>query len=212
MTELDSATQEARLRRSEPTFWLNRARQSRCTDSNWWRGHAGAVHEAAGRFARFAPLIAHCFPETAAAGGIIRSDLIRVDRLAASLGLDPHAGRLLVKADHHLPIAGSIKARGGVHAVLGIAEGIAEARGLLSKDGYAALAAPDARAVFATHRISVGSTGNLGLSVGTMASSLGFSATVHMSIDAKSWKKRSEERRVGKECMEGCRSRWSPYH
>ena len=24
--------------------------------------------------------------------------------------------------------------------------------------------------------------------------------------------KRSEERRVGKECMEGCRSRWSPYH
>ena len=23
---------------------------------------------------------------------------------------------------------------------------------------------------------------------------------------------RSEERRVGKECMEGCRSRWSPYH
>ena len=25
-------------------------------------------------------------------------------------------------------------------------------------------------------------------------------------------KERSEERRVGKECMEGCRSRWSPYH
>ena len=25
-------------------------------------------------------------------------------------------------------------------------------------------------------------------------------------------RQRSEERRVGKECMEGCRSRWSPYH
>ena len=25
-------------------------------------------------------------------------------------------------------------------------------------------------------------------------------------------KKRSEERRVGKECMPVCRSRWSPYH
>ena len=25
-------------------------------------------------------------------------------------------------------------------------------------------------------------------------------------------KKRSEERRVGKECRIGCRSRWSPYH
>ena len=23
---------------------------------------------------------------------------------------------------------------------------------------------------------------------------------------------RSEERRVGKECFQGCRSRWSPYH
>ena len=23
---------------------------------------------------------------------------------------------------------------------------------------------------------------------------------------------RSEERRVGKECLLGCRSRWSPYH
>ena len=25
-------------------------------------------------------------------------------------------------------------------------------------------------------------------------------------------RQRSEERRGGKECMEGCRSRWSPYH
>ena len=26
------------------------------------------------------------------------------------------------------------------------------------------------------------------------------------------WERRSEERRVGKECTEQCRSRWSPYH
>src|SRR3546814_5583694 len=26
------------------------------------------------------------------------------------------------------------------------------------------------------------------------------------------WKLRSEERRVGKECVSTCRSRWSPYH
>src|SRR3546814_12342879 len=26
------------------------------------------------------------------------------------------------------------------------------------------------------------------------------------------WKGRSEERRVGKECVSKCRSRWSPYH
>ena len=30
---------------------------------------------------------------------------------------------------------------------------------------------------------------------------------------AVSWyRKRSEERRVGKECLTACRSRWSPYH
>src|SRR3546814_14580507 len=28
----------------------------------------------------------------------------------------------------------------------------------------------------------------------------------------KSLKRRSEERRVGKECVSTCRSRWSPYH
>src|SRR3546814_5706894 len=26
------------------------------------------------------------------------------------------------------------------------------------------------------------------------------------------WRRRSEERRVGKECVSTCRSRWSPYH
>src|SRR3546814_17564013 len=32
-------------------------------------------------------------------------------------------------------------------------------------------------------------------------------------VDAgRSWPDRSEERRVGKECVSTCRSRWSPYH
>ena len=30
--------------------------------------------------------------------------------------------------------------------------------------------------------------------------------------DMYGWLNRSEERRVGKECRIGCRSRWSPYH
>jgi DNA polymerase III gamma/tau subunit len=30
-------------------------------------------------------------------------------------------------------------------------------------------------------------------------------------LDGSSWP-RSEERRVGKECEQSCRSRWSPYH
>ena len=30
--------------------------------------------------------------------------------------------------------------------------------------------------------------------------------------ELESWNMRSEERRVGKECLRLCRSRWSPYH
>src|SRR3546814_5976853 len=35
-----------------------------------------------------------------------------------------------------------------------------------------------------------------------------------ISEDEKKWEwiERSEERRVGKECVSTCRSRWSPYH
>ena len=33
-----------------------------------------------------------------------------------------------------------------------------------------------------------------------------------IEIPKGSKKKRSEERRVGKECFRLCRSRWSPYH
>src|SRR3546814_17530938 len=37
--------------------------------------------------------------------------------------------------------------------------------------------------------------------------------TIHLNTLMKySIKKRSEERRLGKECVSKCRSRWSPYH
>src|SRR3546814_1043605 len=32
------------------------------------------------------------------------------------------------------------------------------------------------------------------------------------AADARAFRLRSEERRVGKECVSTCRSRWSPYH
>jgi len=138
---------------------------------------------------RFAPLLARLFPETAPADGRIDSALVDVGVLRGALGLDSASGRLMVKADHALPIAGSIKARGGLYAVLEIAERIALSAGLLVDAHYAALADASAREIFALYKISVGSTGNLGLSVGIMAASLGFSATVHMSAEAKAWKK-----------------------
>ncbi|OOE09339.1 D-serine ammonia-lyase [Stutzerimonas degradans] len=145
------------------------------------------------RLQRFAPYLAKVFPETAAAGGIIESPLVPLPTLGRQL-LDEigvaAGGALWLKADNQLPISGSIKARGGIHEVLKHAEDLALQAGLIRPgDDYAALASDAARAFFGRYRIAVGSTGNLGLSIGIVSARLGFQATVHMSADARQWKK-----------------------
>lgn len=149
------------------------------------------VREAHVRWQRFASLLRTLYPELIASDGIIESPLLAADRLRTSVvGDAPRAGRWLIKTDHALPIAGSIKARGGIYEVLLHAEELAIEHGLTAADGNtSALASEGARALFARHEISVGSTGNLGLSIGIAAAALGFQATVHMSSDAKPWKK-----------------------
>jgi D-serine dehydratase len=151
------------------------------------------VQAAEARFARCAPALARLFPALAASHGTIASRLLAVPRLASALpgaSASP-APRVLLKADHELPVAGSIKARGGFHEVLEFAERLATQHGLLQPgtDDATALASPEARALFARFRVAVGSTGNLGMSIGMMAAALGFQAVVHMSAEAKAWKK-----------------------
>lgn len=152
------------------------------------------VDAAAARLARFAPWLARRFPDTAAAGGIIESPLRALPTMHHALqrryGVRL-AGALWVKLDSHLPVSGSIKARGGVHEVLHHAEELALRAGVLREgDDYRVLDRAPARDLFAAHRIAVGSTGNLGLSVGIVAAALGLQVTVHMSADAREWKKR----------------------
>ncbi|KAF5292399.1 hypothetical protein FQR65_LT20298 [Abscondita terminalis] len=151
------------------------------------------VRAAETRLGRFAPLLQRLFPRLAATGGIVESPLLPLSGDLAAQLIGPQAagaGRFWVKADHQLAVAGSIKARGGFHEVLEFAERVALQHGLLAPgQGYEALASQEARACFARHEVAVGSTGNLGMSIGIMAAALGFRATVHMSSEAKAWKK-----------------------
>lgn len=178
-----------RLKNRSELFWLN---------PKYGTGFSAAVSydeldTAKARMARFAPYIARRFPETADNGGIIDSPLTEAPNMKAALestygtGIE---GRLFIKRDSELAVSGSVKARGGIYEVLCRAEEVALRSGLLnSHDDYSVLCEDCFRRLFAQYTLSVGSTGNLGLSVGIMGAALGFNVEVHMSSDAKDWKK-----------------------
>lgn len=151
------------------------------------------VQEAENRLVRFAPLISKLFPETKALGGIIESPMYKIPNMKLSvekLFNTTIPGELLLKCDSDLPIAGSIKARGGIYEVLKYAEDLALKHNLITlEDDYSIIADDSFKTFFSKYTIQVGSTGNLGLSIGIISAKLGFKVIVHMSADAKAWKK-----------------------
>ncbi len=187
---MSAASFDAALRDARDALWLNPG-EDLAAPPGATLPSADDVRAASERFQRFAPLLAMRFAELRDTQGVIESALLPAPRLAAGLGLGPSHGRLWVKADHQLPVAGSVKARGGIHEVLEFAERLALQHGLLGRlqDDHRGLASEAARALYARHTVAVGSTGNLGLSIGIAAAGLGFRVVVHMSAEAKPWKK-----------------------
>ena len=151
------------------------------------------LKDAEERLKRFAPFIKKSFPETAETDGIIESPLEPIFAMQKELEKKYETeipGKLYLKMDSHLPVAGSIKARGGVYEILKHAEDLAIEAGMLSvTDDYSILADEKFKKFFSGYKVQVGSTGNLGLSIGITSAALGFEVIVHMSADAKQWKK-----------------------
>ncbi|HHQ4532746.1 TPA: D-serine ammonia-lyase [Aeromonas veronii] len=178
----------------EPVTWFNPNTTTLAAGLPYVGLDSSNVADASARLARFAPYMCEAFPETRTSNGILESDIAAIPTMHATLnqryGVEA-TGRLLLKKDSHLPISGSIKARGGIYEVLTHAEQLAIKAGLLrEEDDYRKLFSDEFRQFFSQYSIAVGSTGNLGMSIGIMSAKLGFTVTVHMSADAREWKKR----------------------
>lgn len=104
------------------------------------------MYQAESLWKRFAPFFQEAFPETKETKGIIESPLKCIDKAKSRLNdmsSPPVEGDYYLKCDNELPIAGSIKARGGVYEVLHYAEELALNKGLINKDDDYALFASE---------------------------------------------------------------------
>lgn len=153
---------------------------------------ASDLAEASTRWQRFQRVLASLFGEVHGADGA--QSALRPITLPSQ-----YAGGLMVKCDHEIGTTGSIKGRGGGYEVLSFAGDVAMRHGLGSGDE--AFLSDAARTIFAEYTIIVGSTGNLGFSVGVAGRKLGFEVEVHMSRDARPWKK-ERLRRAGVKVVE----------
>lgn len=176
-----------KLREAQPIFFENPFYDPSRIQSNT----DPYVEEARERLARFSSYFTKYFPETRVNEGLIECPLTLIPHFQQALqNVLPFGGKLFIKQDNALPISGSIKARGGIYEVLKVAEEIALQEGMLSAGNNYEIFGSDAmRTLFSNYTISVGSTGNLGLSIGLMGRALGFQVVVHMSSDARQWKK-----------------------
>lgn len=180
--------------KTEEIFWINQNKIAFDIANERVVYTQKDVEDAENRLKRFASYLKIAFPETKESNGIIESDLTPLTEMKKIIEKETDTfipGNFLLKRDDTLPIAGTIKARGAIYEVLKHAETLALEHGLLTSmnEDYSIFASEKFHDFFAKHKIAVGTTGNLGISVGTVGAKLGFEVTVHMSVEAKKWKK-----------------------
>ncbi|SHG46727.1 D-serine ammonia-lyase [Salegentibacter echinorum] len=177
--------------RAKPVAWLNPELQSMRNIPEFSIDKED-MKEAEQLWKRFAPFFVKAFPELNESHGILESPLREIPNMQSLLNKNNGEieGRLFLKCDNELPVTGSIKARGGFFEIMKYAEKLALESGMLEKeDDYSILTSTRFQKFFSKYKIGVGSTGNLGLSIGIISSKLGFQVTVYVSDDAKKWKK-----------------------
>jgi len=194
------------IKQGEEVFWKNTMALPTEEATAQTKYSKDDILDAEARLQRFAAFIQIAYPETTDLGGIIESPISEIPAMKQYLdeALDEKVeGRLWLKRDDLLPISGTIKARGAIYEVLKHAETLALEHGLLkdTTEDYAVFASEAFKDFFSQYNITVGTTGNLGISVGTMGRQLGFNVTVHMSVEAKRWKK-EYLRNIGVEVIE----------
>lgn len=178
----------------EPIFWSNNDYKGIEEANKVSRYGKADIRDAEARLQRFAPYFAENFECTRENNGLIESIITAIPHFKHFL--EEHygvriPGEMYLKRDDLLPIAGTIKARGAIYEVLKHAETLAIEAGILSgyDDDYRKFGTQAFKDFFSQYKIMVGTTGNLGISVGIMGVSLGFEVIIHMSYDAKEWKK-----------------------
>lgn len=178
----------------EPLFWINDNYDSVESANKKSSITLEDIKDAEARLQRFAPYFFEYFEDTRENNGIIESGISHIPEFKnflESFYETEIIGELYLKRDDTLPIAGTIKARGAIYEVLKHAETIALENGMLESydDDYKKFGSEEFKSIFKNYKVMVGTTGNLGISVGVMAATLGFDVTVHMSVEAKEWKK-----------------------
>lgn len=180
-----------KLKNKEEFFWKN-PKLGNKSEEDFDLSFDGVI-EAELLLKKFAPFIMKKFPETIERDGIIESELTEIPNMKKILNEKYKSdvpGKIFLKQDNELAVAGSVKARGGIYEILKYTkELLVENKIIDEDDDYSVIVSREVYDFLSKYTIQVGSTGNLGLSIGIISRTLGFKVVVHMSRDAAQWKK-----------------------